>query len=149
MNGDTAAPGGRIMAFDIGQKRIGVALSDEGALLAQPLDTIEATSRRQAMELIMALVQRHRPVELVVGHPLNMDGTTGPQARRCEQFAGALAGASGLSVSLWDERLTTSWAERSLIEQDLSRRRRREVVDRVAAAILLQGYLDRRRSGAP
>lgn len=142
-----AASSGRVMAVDPGRRRIGVAISDETGLLAHPVATIHVRGADQALEELLALVREHRPVEIVVGLPLNMDGTRGPEAERAERFARRLEAASGLAVSLHDERLTTAWAERTLIERDLSRAKRRKVVDRLAAVILLQGWLDRRRAG--
>jgi len=94
------------------------------------------------------LVREHQPTELVVGLPLNMNGSKGASAELCEEFARRLGEASGLPVHLEDERLTTAWAERSLIEQNMRRSRRRQVIDQAAATLLLQGWLARRRSAA-
>jgi putative Holliday junction resolvase len=145
MSGEIGRHPGRIMAFDHGKRRIGVAVSDERRLLAQAVATIHVSSKAPALPRILELIGEYRPYELVVGHPLNMDGSAGPSAIRCEAFARELGEASSLPVSLWDERLTTSWAERSLIEQDFRRADRRKVIDQVAAVLLLQGFLDHRR----
>ncbi len=140
---------GKILALDLGRKRIGVAMSDEGGTHAFPLVTVQVVSGAKALARILELIGEQRPGELLVGLPLNMNGSRGPEALRCEAFARRLAEASGLPVSLWDERLTTAWAERSLIEQDVRRRRRRQVIDQAAAVLLLQGYLESRRGSGP
>jgi putative Holliday junction resolvase len=144
----SGAPG-KILAFDLGSKRIGVAAGDEAHGMAFPLVTLPVTSRAATLDRIMELVLEHRPAALVVGLPLNMNGSRGPAAARCEEFALRLGAASGLPVHLEDERLTTAWAERSLVEQNLRRNRRREVIDQAAAVLLLQGWLERRRSSEP
>lgn len=140
---------GPVMAFDFGGRRIGAALSDGTGSMAFPLATVTTSGRAGAMERILNLIREHRPVKLVVGLPLNMDGTRGIQAERAAEFAASLQTAAGLPTILWDERLTTTWAERSLIAQDVRRSRRRQVRDQLAAVILLQGYLDHRRGEGP
>jgi putative holliday junction resolvase len=147
MTAQSGRPPGRIMAFDFGKKRIGVAVSDEGRVLAQAVATVQVKAKAPLLPRLLDLIVEYGPTELLVGFPLNMDGSEGPSARASAAFAGDLGAASGLAVSLWDERLTTAWAERSLIEQDFRRKKRREVIDQVAAVLLLQGYLDRQRGG--
>lgn len=138
----------RILGLDFGTKNLGVALSDEMGWTAQPLCTVQRRGDRATLEALRALCAEHAVQEIVVGHPLNMDGTVGPAARAAEKFAAALGTATGLPVQLWDERLSTVAAERTLLEADLSRQKRRKVIDRAAAAYILQGYLDF-RSRAP
>jgi putative pre-16S rRNA nuclease len=137
---------GRILAIDPGTRRIGVALSDPTATIATPLETITAAGARRAAEQLAALCRRHEVALVVVGWPRNMDGSRGPSARQAEALAERLRAAVSVPVELWDERLSTAAAERSLIEADVRRDERRRTRDRVAAAVILQGYLDARRS---
>jgi len=136
---------GKIMAFDLGRRRIGVAMTDVGGLMAHSLTTLEVKSAAGALEAVLSIIKDHQPDELLVGLPVNMDGTRGPESDRCRKFADEISRATGLPVSLWDERLTTVMAERSLIEQGLTRKKRKGVVDRVAALILLQDFIQHRR----
>lgn len=147
MTDGDASQKGRIMGFDVGRKRIGVSVTDRGGFMAHPLATIDVASKSAAMDKIIELIEHYRPLRIVVGKPLNMNGTAGPMAKKCERFADELSKATGVEVSMWDERLTTVWAEKSLIEQGMRRGRRRQVVDRVAAALLLQSYLDNQQGG--
>ena len=139
--------GGRIMGLDLGERRIGVAVSDETGLLAQPLGRVDRTSLRSDLRKLEDFIDRMRISEVVIGIPFNMDGTEGEMAESAREFADLVAKRWGLPVKSWDERLTTAQAERILLEADLSRRRRRQVRDSMAAAIMLQAYLDNRRSG--
>lgn len=138
---------GRTLALDLGDRRIGLALSDPTGLAARPLMTLTRTTRGDDMDAILGIIRRHDVKRIVVGMPLNMDGRRGPRARLTEAFIDRLRGATGLPVIAWDERLTTVQAERILLEGDVSRARRRKVIDQVAAVIVLQAYLDARRSG--
>lgn len=145
-------PRGRLLGLDLGEKTIGLALSNSDLTLASPLHTIR---RRKFTEDAMVLGELCREREvggLVVGLPLNMDGSEGTRARSTKQFARNLIEIAGLGlpVALWDERLSTAAVERFLIDEaDMSRRRRGEVVDKMAAAFILQGALDAlRRRGA-
>jgi putative Holliday junction resolvase len=140
-----AEPAGRIMGLDLGSRRVGVALSDENARIAFPLTTLHVTTRKAILPLVMALVADHRPSRVVVGHPLSLDGSAGIEAVRAQRFAGELSAATGLPVSLYDERLTTAMVEKTLVGADVSRARRREVRDSMAAGLILQGYLDHSR----
>ena len=133
------------MGLDYGERRIGVAGSDEMGLIARPLSVIERTSRAEDAARIGELASRRKAKTIVVGLPLNMDGSAGPAARRARRFARMLERELGLAVELWDERLSTAEAERALIGADERRERRREVRDGVAAALILQSYLDARR----
>lgn len=134
------------MGLDVGDKRIGVALSDEGALIASPRETLERRGNRKDIAHLLDLAKREEVGEVVVGMPLSLDGTEGPQAAKVGRFVDALRAETALPVTTWDERLTTVGAERALLEGDMSRAKRKQTVDRVAAALILQGYLDSRRS---
>lgn len=134
--------GTRIMALDPGTKRIGVALSDEMGWIAQPLETFERRSEEADVAHIRRLVERHAVCRVVMGMPLRMDGRVGPEAERINRFIKKLATALPVPVVAWDERLTTRSAEDLLIGANVSRRKRKGTVDRVAAAILLQSYLE-------
>lgn len=133
----------RILGVDPGEVRLGLAVSDELGLTAQGLPTWVSRGRSADLAHLRALVEEWGIGEVVVGLPRNMDGTVGPQAEAARELARELGEALGLPVALWDERLTTQAATRFLMEAGLSRRRRRGRVDAVAAALILQGYLDR------
>jgi len=138
----------RVLGLDVGDRRIGVALSDETGLLASPLPTLERVGPRKDLKAIAALVRDRGAGEIVVGLPYNMDGSVGPQAEKVRAFAEALAPVARVPVRYWDERLTTVEAEQILIERDVSRRRRKGLVDQVAAVLILQSYLDARPAPA-
>jgi putative Holliday junction resolvase len=142
-----AAGGGRIMALDYGERRIGVALSDPLGLTARALTTVVRRSRARDLETLRDLAREHEVTRIVVGWPLAMDGSRTERVRLTEAFMREMGRASGLPVERWDERLTTVQAERVLIEGGVRRERRREVIDQVAAVILLQSYLDAARAG--
>ncbi len=134
----------RIAALDVGEARIGVAVSDELGITAQGLGVVRRVGGRRDLEALAALLAPYAPSRLVVGLPLDMRGTEGTAAARVRAFAERAAAHLALPLDYWDERLTTVAAERALLEADVSRRRRREVVDKVAATLILQGYLARR-----
>jgi putative Holliday junction resolvase len=134
----------RILALDHGTKRIGVALSDETATIAQPLEFIPAEPFAKVLQRIKEIVTEKEVREILVGLPRNMNGTYGPAAESARQFAAALKEALGIPVKTWDERLTTVQANRFLIEAGMRREQRKKKVDQSAAAILLQSYLDAR-----
>lgn len=134
----------RVLGVDLGTVRIGVALSDPTGSVASPLDTIVHRDRRKDLAAVAAAARAHGVERIVVGWPRNMDGTVGPAAKRAEAFAESLRQIADVPVDLWDERLSTAAAERSLREASVRRGRRREVRDRVAAALILQAYLDAR-----
>ncbi len=135
----------RILALDYGTRRIGLALSDEGAVLASPLPALARRgSEQQDMAALRTLLREEGVVEVVVGWPLHANGSRGEMARQAEWFAERLRAVSRLPVQLFDERFTSQQAERAMIEGDLSRRRRRELRDSLAAVLILQAYLDRR-----
>ena len=134
---------GKILGLDLGTKTIGVAVSDGMRYSATPLETIKRTKFTQDAERIIQLVAENNIVALILGLPLNMDGTEGPRVQSTRAFARNLAGLTALPIAFWDERLSTVAAERALLEADASRRRRAEVIDQVAAGYILQGFLDR------
>jgi putative Holliday junction resolvase len=129
------------MALDPGTKRIGVALSDELGWTAQPLETFERRTLAQDVAHIQQLVREHEVREIVMGMPIRLNGTVGPEAESVQQFIRQLEQSLAVPVVAWDERLTTKSAEELLIQANVSRRKRKGIVDRIAAAILLQSYL--------
>lgn len=133
--------GQRILAIDHGSKRIGFALSDELGWTAQPLETFHRRNQDADIRHIQELVRQHEVGRVVVGMPLRLDGEVGPAAKVVEAFVQLLEPALSIPVVTWDERMTTRSAEDVLIAADVSRRKRKGIVDRVAAAILLQSYL--------
>jgi putative pre-16S rRNA nuclease len=135
------------MAVDPGSKRVGLALSDPSATIAQALATIEAEPAGTLAARLAAMAQIHGAERIVVGLPRRLDGTRGPEAVAAQALADGLRKASGLPVEMVDERLTTVAAERALIADGVRREKRRLTVDRVAAALMLQAHLDRRRAG--
>jgi putative holliday junction resolvase len=137
----------RILALDHGTKRIGVAVSDELKLIAQPLEFIAAEPFANFLARLNEIL-RTKEVELIlVGLPRNMDGSYGPAALKVREFVGALKEAVTIPLQTWDERLTTAQAQRFLIQGGVRRQQRKEKVDQTAAAILLQSYLDSRATG--
>jgi len=132
----------RILALDHGTKRIGVAVSDEMKMIAQPLEYIPAEPFAAFLERLKHLL-REKQVELVlVGMPRNMDGSYGPAALKVQEFVAALKAAVAVPIKTWDERLTSALANRFLLQGNVRRDQRKEKVDKMAAAILLQSYLD-------
>jgi putative Holliday junction resolvase len=138
-------PGRRLLGLDLGEKTIGVALSDTSLSVATPLKTLVRSKFKTNAAQLAALIAEHGIGGLVVGLPLNMDGTDGPSAQSARAFARNFAAVSDSPVVLVDERLSTAAVTRTLIDADTSRRRRAEVVDKMAAAYILQGALDRLR----
>ncbi|MEW6110952.1 MAG: Holliday junction resolvase RuvX [Thermodesulfobacteriota bacterium] len=137
----------RILGLDIGTKRIGVAVSDPLGITAQSVAVVECKGSEKDLERIASLVKEYKVTEIVVGVPYNMDGSEGPQAQKVRRFMAEITARVGLPVREWDERLSTVAAERVLLEADMSRAKRRKVIDKVAAVIILQGYLDKKRGG--
>jgi putative Holliday junction resolvase len=138
-------PIGKIMCLDLGTKTIGVAISDGMRYSATPLETIKRTKFTQDAERIIQLVAENQVVAIILGLPLNMDGSEGPRVQSTRAFARNLAPKIDLPIAFWDERLSTSAVTRMMIEADLRRDRRAEVVDKLAASYILQGALDRLR----
>ncbi|MCP3164488.1 Holliday junction resolvase RuvX [Myxococcus qinghaiensis] len=135
----------RTFGLDYGTKTIGVAVSDGLGLTAQGVTTIRRTSLKADLAALGALAREHEVDRMVIGLPLNMDGSEGPRAEASRKFADAVTQALGVQVELLDERLSTVAATRTLLEADVSRARRKEVIDQVAAQFILQGWLDARR----
>lgn len=133
----------RILALDVGQKRIGLAVSDPLGLTAQGLGVLERKGREADLARLLEAAREYHVQEVLVGLPRHLDGRPGAQTEDILDLAQALAQALGVPVTTWDERLSTKEAERVLIAADLSRRRRRQVVDKMAAVLILQAYLDR------
>jgi putative holliday junction resolvase len=137
----------RYLAVDVGSKRIGIAVSDELGLTAQPVLTLERRrSRREDQRSIARLCRRFGVVGIVVGNPIKLTGEVSPQAQKVQAFAAELGELAGLPIHLWDERLTTREAHQILYEAGQARHRHRFVVDQVAATLILQSFLDERRS---
>ncbi len=134
---------GAAMGLDLGTKTIGLALSDIGRQIASPLVTVRRSRFQADAKELLHQAQTHQVVGLVLGLPLNMDGSEGPRAQATRAFARNLAGLTDLPILLWDERLSTAAVTRTLIAGDVSRKRRAELVDKMAAAYILQGALDR------
>lgn len=133
----------RLIGLDLGSKTIGLALSDLGRGIASPLETIRRKKFTLDAELLLGICAQQDVGGLVLGIPLNMDGSEGPRAQATRAFARNLSQKTDLPITLWDERLSTAAVTRTLLEADASRARRAEVVDKMAAAFILQGFLDR------
>jgi putative pre-16S rRNA nuclease len=133
----------RLAALDVGDARIGVAVCDELGLTIRGVGIVQRVGGRRDLEAVAAIVAPYEPTRLIVGLPLNMDGTVGRQAERVKAFAERLAAHLSLPVELWDERLTTFEAQQTLRAAGVSRSRRRQLVDQEAAAIILESYLAR------
>ena len=132
----------RVLGLDVGDVRVGVAVSDGLKMIAQPLDTLIRKDAASDMAALGSLIKTNEVTEVVVGLPLNMDGSKGKRAELAIDFAEKVKGALGVAVTMWDERLSTIQAERTLLEADTSRRGRRRVIDKLAAQLILQSYLD-------
>lgn len=139
------ARGTRLIGIDAGTKTLGLALSDLQRMIASPLETIQRSKFSLDAERLLRLAADHRISGFVLGLPANLDGSEGPRAQATRAFARNLNRISALPILLWDERLTTAEAERMLIAADASRKRRAEVIDKLAATLILQGALDRMR----
>ena len=140
-------PTGKLLGLDLGTRTIGVAVSDGLRFTATPLETIKRSKFTADAARLLELIAENQAVGLVLGLPLNMDGSEGPRAQSTRAFARNLAAKTPLPVVFWDERLSTSAVTRMLIEADTRRDRRAEVVDKLAASYILQGFLDRLRQG--
>ncbi|MED3315560.1 Holliday junction resolvase RuvX [Bacillus wiedmannii] len=134
----------RILGLDVGTKTVGVAMSDEMGWTAQGQETIRINEERGyfGFDRISELVKQYNVDKIVVGLPKNMNGTIGPRGEACQQFAENLRNLLQLEVVMWDERLSTMAAERLLISADVSRKKRKQVIDKMAAVVILQGFLD-------
>ena len=137
----------RLLGLDVGTKTIGMALSDVTRSVATPFDTIRRSKFAADAKTIREVVEQNQVGGLVIGLPINLDGSEGPRAQSTRAFARNLAAHVEVPIVFWDERLSTAAVERHLIEADVTRKRRAEVVDRMAAAYILQGALERLRRG--
>lgn len=133
----------RLLALDLGEKTIGLALSDVSRTIATPMETLPRTKMAQDIRKLRAIIAEQNVGGLVLGHPMNMDGTLGPRAQATQDYGLELSKQLNLCVLLWDERMSTMAVTRTMLEADLSRRRRGELVDKMAASYILQGVLDR------
>ena len=133
------------MALDLGKRRIGLALSDELGITAQGLETLQRTNIREDLARLKQLTTGHDVVRILIGYPLHMNGAEGRQAEHAREFGARLQAATGLPVEFWDERLTTVEAQRVLRQSGISIEKRAKAVDRLAAVILLESYLDSHR----
>lgn len=131
------------MALDVGSHTIGIACSDALLMTAQGIETIRRTSLENDFNRLRELISEYEVHELVVGMPKNMNGTKGERAEKTEEFVEKMKAVIDLPVTFWDERLSTVMAERQLIAADVSRKKRKGVIDKMAAVVILQGYLDR------
>lgn len=137
------APRARLLGFDLGTKTIGLAVSDSSFMVASPLETVRRTKFTADAETLRAIIEEKGVGGLVLGLPRNMDGSEGPRAQSTRAFGNNLAGKFDLPITFWDERLSTAEAERFLINQaDMNRKRRGEVIDKMAASIILHNFMD-------
>jgi putative Holliday junction resolvase len=139
---EAVAPGERLLGLDVGAKTIGLALSDIRRIIASPLDTIRRRRFGEDMARLFALIDQRGVGGLVIGLPLTLAGGDGPRTQSVRQFARNLVALRDLPVAFWDERMSTAAVTREMIAADMTRKRRAEIVDRVAAAYILQGCLD-------
>jgi len=137
----------RILGLDLGDKTIGVAVSDPSGLIAQGIGVVARQGGEPDLRKIKEIADQYAVRLIVIGLPRNMNGTLGPQGKKVLAFQRKLQKATGLPVQTWDERLTTAAAEKTLISADLTRARRKKVIDQVAAALILQNFLDAKGSG--
>jgi putative Holliday junction resolvase len=144
-----ARPSGRILGLDVGARRIGIAVSDLLGITAQGLETLQRKNKRTDFEQLGRVIRQYEVREIVVGLPLRMSGAEGIQAEKMQAFAEELRKRFKLPVHLWDERLTSAEANRLLRETELSIEKRGKAVDRMAAVLILQGWMERNRHSAP
>ena len=135
-------PNQRLLGLDVGSKTVGLALSDVSRAIATPLETLKRTKFGDDAKWLLRLVAEHDVGALVIGLPINMDGSEGPRCQSVRQFATNLLNLAELDLCFWDERLSTVAAQRAMLEADMSRKKRAENVDKIAAAYILQGLLD-------
>ncbi len=133
-----------MLALDFGEKRIGVAVSDPLGITAQPVRTIHRKGKKKDIAELLEIIRQYEAVQVVVGLPLHADGSVGEIAKKAKKFGEAVRAASGLPVDYLDERFTTLEAKEVLLQADMSRERRKEVIDKMAAQLILQRYLDKK-----
>lgn len=134
------------MALDVGEKRIGIAVSDTLFITAQGVATLERTNWREDVKAIRELIKKHEATEIVVGMPKGMDGSIGPSALKVREFIAKMKRFITLPIVEWDERFSTTASERMLIDADVRRDKRKKVIDKLAAQFILQGYMDFKRN---
>lgn len=132
----------KILGLDIGSKRVGLALSDPLGITAQALETIEVKNEEDIVDRLKKIVNKEEIKEIVVGLPLNMNGSSGPQAQKAVEFCDKLKENFTIPIKLWDERMSTLEVERIMIEADVSRNKRKKKIDKLAAQVMLQSYLN-------
>lgn len=145
---DKLKPGERLLGLDLGEKTIGLALSDIMRMIATPLVTLERTKFSADAQALISLMEKNNVAGLIIGLPLNMNGTEGPSAQSTRAFARNLDDKRPIPILFWDERLSTTAVTRTLLDADMSRARRKDVVDKMAASFILQGVLDAMRRTA-
>ena len=133
---------GRVLGLDVGETTIGLALSDTARMIATPMETIERSKFSKDVEKLKDILSAQKVAGLVIGYPVNMDGSLGPRTQSTRTFVSNLEKHIKLPILLWDERLSTMAVERVMLEADLSRQRRAQLVDKLAASYMLQGFLD-------
>ncbi len=133
---------GRLLGLDVGDVRIGIAVSDLLMLTAQGIETYTRKEEQADIDYLLGFIKQYDVDTIVCGLPKNMNGTLGPQAEKVQAFASKLEQQSGLKLVYWDERLSTRSATNTLLEADVSRKKRKKVVDKIAAVVILQGYMD-------
>lgn len=146
---DSLAPRQRLMGLDVGEKTIGIAVSDASFAIASPVETLRRKKFAADVERLRTLVSENNVGGFVVGLPINMDGSEGPRCQSVRAFANNLLARIDLPLAFWDERLSTAAVTRTMLEADLSRARRAELVDKLAAAYILQGLLDHQKRHRP
>ena len=147
LTGDLARDA-RVLGLDLGTRTIGLALSDAGRMIATPYETVKRTRLKADLARLRTVIAKEGVGALVLGLPINMDGSEGKRCQATRQFAADLLKDIDLPLAFWDERLSTFAAEELLIEADMSRKRRKDVIDKLAAAIILQGFLNFARGKA-
>ena len=138
--------GGRFLGCDVGEKTIGLALSDVNRIIATPFDVIRRTQWKVDSQILLKFFKDHHIVGVVVGLPLNMDGSEGPRCQSIRQFSQNVLTLADLPLCLWDERLSTVAVTRTLLDADVSREKRKKVIDKMAASYILQGFLEALRN---
>ena len=131
-----------ILGIDLGKKRTGIAVSDINQKIASPLKVIENMKFNEILNILEKIVNERNICAIIVGDPINMDGSIGPKSQSSRSFIRNLSKELNIPILLWDERLTTVSAERSLLEADISRKKRQQIIDKIAASIILQNFLD-------
>lgn len=136
---------GRLLALDVGDTTIGLATSDLLRSIATPLETISRSKLLKDVAMLQSTIEKHKICGLIIGYPLNMDGSAGPRIQSTRTFVSNISKHITLPMFFWDERMSTMAVERTMLEADLSRQRRAQLVDKLAASYMLQGYLDSAR----